>query len=338
MGLVPIWGPQAQGKGVLQHHTLRILVPRAPWTEGLADGRVQVPGISYECVADSGQAPQRFAAAEKQAFDAGENGLRSILLELLQGGRARALPVWFGREHFQRNIIVREDSPFASPRDLAGKRVGTRQPIVAGTSVGVILVLEHGYGVPPDQIHWFVRAPDDLPVNRMGLDLHPGPPSTAAAFQQLLDGELDAVLVGGGPRYWSLFGPDSTDTEVAGTHGLRHLVDDPATIADVYRRSGLYPITDLVVLEPGLVDRHPAAPRHLMAAFSEANALASRYRSESEEHLARVERQLLGEDPHQYGLTANPRRNLALLIDLFYRLGAIECPLDPEALFVPSAL
>ena len=52
------------------------------------------------------------------------------------------------------------------------------------------------------------------------------------------------------------------------------------------------------------------------------------------QEMAEREIRMLGEDPHQYGLTPTNRANLAALLDFFYRLGALERVLEPEELFV----
>jgi hypothetical protein len=185
-------------------------------------------------------------------------------------------------------------------------------------------------------VDWTLRESDGLPVNRMGLRMTAGPDTIPAVFALLQEGQLDAATVGGGPRYWSLFGPDSVDHELAAYPNLRPLVTDPELIATTYRRTGLYPITDLVVLRPGLAEEQPDLPPRLMAAFAEANALAPKYRGPAEEELAQREIALLGEDPHPYGLTPKAHRTLGALIDLFARLGAIDQAPAPEELFVAS--
>jgi len=134
-------------------------------------------------------------------------------------------------------------------------------------------------------------------------------------------------------RYWSLFGPDILDHEIPIPAGVRTLNGDPRLIADTYRRTGLYPITDVVVVRPELLAEQPELGKSLMRACDEANALAADYRSGIEEHLAQLEIALLGEDPHQCGLSANARKNLEVFMDLLHRLGAIDRPVPPEDLF-----
>ena len=74
-------------------------------------------------------------------------------------------------------------------------------------------------------------------------------------------------------------------------------------------------------------------PNVLMRAFTEANELASDYRSGIESHLAQMELELLGEDLHVPGLDANARKNVDTFIDFLYRLGAIEQPIAADELF-----
>ena len=75
---------------------------------------------------------------------------------------------------------------------------------------------------------------------------------------------------------------------------------------------------------------------------SESRALACEndsiplYVSNDHERLARRELELLGEDPHCYGLGENQRKNLAAFLDLLARMGALDRYLEPEELFVPS--
>jgi hypothetical protein len=167
----------------------------------------------------------------------------------------------------------------------------------------------------------------------MGLRVERGPATDWENVGLLMRGEIDAFISNLEGRYWSLFGPDLLDHEISLPAGVRPLVADPTIIAGTYRRTGLYPITDVVVVRPDLLSEHPDLPTALMRAFSDANALASGYRSGIEDHLARLEIEMLGDDPHVCGLTDNAYRNLETFIDLLYRLGGLDRRLPPEELF-----
>ncbi len=312
------------------------MIPSAPWTRALEEKRVQIFGLTYDVRSDIDNAPDRFTATHEESSHVGENGVRRIALDVLNGTPGYALPVWFGREHMARNLIVRADSSLTHPRDLASKRVGSRLSVQSGTGAAVLMVLEQGYGLDINTVTWAMGDPASLPENRMGLKLEPGANTDEENFRQLLAGELDAVMVTGDPRYWSLFGPDRIDAAIAKYPGLRTLITDPEVIADVYRRTKLYPISDLVTIKPEVVQRMPEAPRQLLHAFSQANSFAADYRPPAEQQLAEREIALLGEDPHVYGLAPDARKNLAAFLDFFYRMGAISKPLAPEELFEPS--
>lgn len=313
---------------------LRMVVPPAPWTGAIADGSVQIAGVRWDCSSAIDHAPDRFVATKE--LDVGENGLRRLALDVLAGAPPVGIPVFFGREHMQRNIIVRESAGIARPQDLAGKKVGSRLTIVSGTVAGIMLMLERGYDVRLADIIWHCGDPGKLTDNRLGLTLKPGAETDEENFKLLLGGKLDAAVVTTGPRYWSLFGGAREDEALARFPGLRPLIHEPATIAQVYRRTGLYPITDTGVVSANLLKRDAGLPRKLVEAFSRANDLAAKYRSREEEQLARRELELLGEDPHRYGLGENQRKNIAAFLDLLARMGALPEHIEPGRLFVPS--
>src|SRR5207247_1747247 len=116
------------------------------------------------------------------------------------------------------------------------------------------------------------------------------------------------------------------------------MITDPAIMADAYRRTGLYPISDVVSLKPELVEQYPELPKQLVDAFSQANARTSRYESDDEKALSKRELDLLGDNPHIYGLGKNQRANVAAFIDFLYRMGAIERTVGAEDIFYPSSL
>ena len=221
--------------------------------------------------------------------------------------------------------------------ELAGKKIGTRLTIDSGTGGGVLMMLE-AVGLDLRDITWVSRNTSQPAVNRMGLRIEPGPDLDQDYFEGLRRGDFDAVMFTAGPRYWSMFGGEGDKlTEMLQPYpDLRPLVDDPAAIAETFRRTRLYSITDLAVVKPDLAAQSPEAPARVVKALAAANARASHYRPASEQKLAEREIELLGEDPHRYGLGPEERSNIATLLDLFYRLGSIERRVDPEELFVPS--
>jgi hypothetical protein len=314
-----------------------MVLPPDPWTRAMEDGSVRVDGLTWTCITEHVDAPSRFIATA-EGSDVGENGVRRLALDVIAGQAPAGIPVFFGREHMQRNLIVRADTSLTSPRDLVGKRVASRLPVDSGTGAGVLMMLESGYGVDLHDIIWRTRNPDQPRGNKMGLRHELGPDNEPELFELLRRGEVDAVYVTTGPRYWSMFGGtgDKGEEVTRPYPDLRPLINDPTVIAETYRRTKLYPITDIAVINPELAARAPDAPAKVVDALAQANALAASYRDPAEQQLAEREIALLGEDPHQYGLSADARKNLDILLDLFYRLGSLERRLQPEELIVPS--
>jgi 4,5-dihydroxyphthalate decarboxylase len=317
---------------------LRMVIPPAPWTKAMEDGSVAIPGVTWQTNSDIEFAPERFIVSG--GADVGENGVRRLVIDMLKGSKNRAIPVFFGRELMQRNFVVREDSNLHHPKDLVGKRVGSRLTIQSGTGAAVLMVLEQAYGIDLKSIDWWMGDPKDLPVNRMDLTMHQSPDNDDDNYAMLQRGELDVVIQTTGPRYRSMFGGygDHVDNDLAKHPGTRPMITAPQVMADAYKRSGLYPISDVTTIKPELVEQHPELAKQLVDAFSQANARASQYRSAEEQALAEREVALLGEDPHQYGLGENQRKNVAAFIGFLYRLGAIEKAVPPEEIFYPSSL
>src|SRR5438093_6323795 len=146
---------------------LRMLFPAAPWTRAVQEGTVGEPGLTWEAQSDTQQAPERFIAASEGKWDVGENGVRRVALDVLGGKPANGIPIFYGREHFQRNIFVRKDNRMGALKDLVGKRVGSTLSAQSGTGAGVLLMLELGYGIDLRSIEWHCGLGLEHPVNRM---------------------------------------------------------------------------------------------------------------------------------------------------------------------------
>src|SRR5688500_8504496 len=136
---------------------LRMVLPPDPWTRAISEQRVGLPGVSWECNTEMANAPDRFVASA--GLDVGENGVRRLVLDRRRGARPTAIPVFLGREHMQRNISVRAASPPTHPRDLAGKRVASWLTPHSGTGAAVMMMLEHAYEVPVNEIEWLMGDP-----------------------------------------------------------------------------------------------------------------------------------------------------------------------------------
>jgi 4,5-dihydroxyphthalate decarboxylase len=321
----------------VQDTALTTVIPSDPWTRAIEDGRVRLPGHTWSVNSGVHNAPDRFTLMRETPVDVGENNVRRLIGDHLRGVPPTAIPIFFGREYMQRNLVVREDSPLREPRDLIGKRVASHLSLRSATGAGVLMVLEEAWGLPIQEVEWLLGDPTAVERNPLGLRLGRGPKEGDGKWQLLVDGQIDALMETTGGRYESLYGPDRVTRACARYH-LRPLIADDRVIVDAALRSGLYPATDVVVVRRELVDERPDLPAQLLAAFSEANALASEYRDAESEAHARREIELQGRDPHTYGLDVDVRRNLAAHIRFLHRIGAVDAYVEPEELFIPSTI
>ena len=141
-------------------------------------------------------------------FDVAELSLGAFLVAAAQGRRPfMAIPVFPSRTFRHRCFFVNTASGINRPDDLRGKKVGVPEYTMTA-SVWLRGLLEHEYGVPPEEIHWFQggeeqpgrkdRVDFDLPPNIM-LKVIPQDKTLNAMIES---GEIDALM---SPRMPSCF-------------------------------------------------------------------------------------------------------------------------------------
>lgn len=279
-------------------------------TVGLLDGTVQPEGIELNYV----QVPP-FELFQRQArhaeFDVSEFSLATHAVLLARGDRRLvAIPAFVSRKFRHQDIYVNTRAGIAGPRDLLGKRVGVME-YQQTAAVWIRGMLQHEYGVPPDQVEWFTgmlnapgryteRIPLTLPPD---IRLHYIPEHTC--LDELLDrGELDALLGAQAPLSFK-----------RGSPNVARLFPDARQVEVEYsRKTGIFPIMHLVVIKRELYERHPWIASSLYGAFLRAKQDGERRLRESGvlfcalpwllQHLEERDR-LLGPDPFSYGLEQN---------------------------------
>jgi len=146
----------------------------------------------------------------------------------------------------------------------------------------------------------------------------------------LVSGELDAVIHA-----------DLIDPYINGDPNVGRLFDDyKAEEIKYYQKTGIFPIMHVMGVKKEIVDANPWVPISLYKAFDRAKAIAMRrlfnprivplawYRHAWEE-----QRQLLGDDPWEYGLTDANRHTLNTLIGYSHSQGMIKRKLDLDEIF-----
>ncbi|HLH98049.1 MAG TPA: PhnD/SsuA/transferrin family substrate-binding protein [Xanthobacteraceae bacterium] len=308
-------------------------------TRPLIDGRVRPEGIDLDIkVLRPRQTFQRML--DDREFHVSELSLASYAALKGRGDCPYvAIPVALSKIFRHSCIYVRTNAGIRTPADLKGKRVGTTQ-YSATAMVFLRGLLQHDYGVLPEDLHWFMgglKAPTEQPLIPLNL-----PKSVRLDFLgkgatlegMFAEGALDALMsiyipslfLDGSPRIARLF-PNFKQVE-----------------QDYFRRTGIFPIMHIVVLREDVYRQHPWAAKSLYQAFSAAKDIAIHGLYDTDalqlalpwllDHVEEAWR-VFGRDFWSYGLAPN-RPTLAALGRYVHEQGLSPRIVLPEELFVPD--
>ena len=212
-------------------------------------------------------------------FDVAELAIMTFLLAKAHGKPLRLLPAVI-TTRFQHPLLVHDASRGRlAPADLNGKRIGQRSHSVT-TATWVRGFLQSDYGVDLDSIRWVAfeephvaefRDPPNVERAPAGKDMK----------RMLLDGELDAAIVG----------------EVPKDARLQPVIPDPQAAARAWREKfGAIQINHMVAVRSTL---DAATSNEVFALLAQSRASAGNPQT------------------HPFGVEAN-RRNLEVAIDCIY--------------------
>jgi 4,5-dihydroxyphthalate decarboxylase len=225
-----------------------------PKTALLKDATIKSPLLQLE-FADVDTAQKAFKdVVRREKYDVAELAIVTFL-QAVDAGKGYVLLPYAMNGHFHhKSILVREDSSL-TPETLAGKKVAMRA-YSQTTPTWVRGILTEDYGVRLPEVHWLsqeeahvegYREPDW--VARMQ--------SERSLEQMLRDGDVDAIIAGGG---------------LSGEPGLRTLISDPASAAQAWhRRTGAVAINHVVTVRREIADSHPEVVRELYRMLLAAN-------------------------------------------------------------------
>ena len=288
-----------------------------------------------------------------QEFQIAEMSLSSYLIARSRGvSDMVALPVFPSRRLFHTWLAVHDDAGVQEPGDLVGKRIGVAeyQQTAALWTRGI---LEHDFGVSQYKVHWYMERTEQLSHGGAtgftpppGISFHRIPPDKSMATM-LIDRELDAAAVlGPWARLASALDRSSHVPRNDGDWSkVKPLFPDPiAEGARFFRKHGFVPANHTYIIRGDIHRQHPWVAFNLYAAFVKAKALAQEKLTEQipsalffgPEYLV-MTRDVLGNDPFPYGLTAN-RPMLELLIDYSHEQGLTAKKMKIEELFAESTL
>jgi 4,5-dihydroxyphthalate decarboxylase len=237
-------------------------------TRALSEGTVQPDGITLECVR-LGPYELFRKVAQDDEFDVAEMSASTfIALAARDDEKYVAIPVFLSRRFRHGDIFVHGASDISKPEDLVGRKVGVPDYEMTA-ALWQRAVLQHDFGVTPDQISWF-QGGEFAPgfVQRVELDLPASVhvdviPDDRTLHDMVATGEIDAVLCPHIPAGLS-----------DGSGRVRRLFPDYVEVErEYFARTGFFPIMHLTVIRRALYEEHPWLVVSLMRAFVEAKAL-----------------------------------------------------------------
>ena len=240
-------------------------VMRYDITLPLLEGRVPIEDVTLKPVKASSMINK-----EDPKLMAGQFGLMDLnigyfLPAIEAGWEIIGLPVFSKRKPVYQLIFCHSDANIHTPKDLEGKRIGSRTYRTALT-VWARGLLRERYGVDFSRVHWILQAKEVFPVYDEHLEIEYVDESKNMA-QRLIAGELDAILT------------DISDTkmfEKLENHPKIQRIFTSYTQEDerLYRETGIFTPVHMIVMSRKLDRARPDLAGKLYAAFEKAKQIA----------------------------------------------------------------
>jgi len=282
---------------------LSTMLGNYPVTAALKKREVRSDLVDFDFV-DVKIANQMFKPLVRDAkFDLAELAIVTYLQAKAYGKPYVLLPaviVGRGQHH---TIAYNPERGHLGPADLEGKRVGVRAYTVT-TGVWVRGILREQYGIDEKKVHWVTFEDPHLAEFRDPPGIERAAPGKTLP-QMLLDGELDAGIVGDHM-------PDPR---------LKHLIPNPEAAAKQWALShGGVPINHLVVMRQGIAQARPDVVAEVFGLLHQSKLAAK---------LPETGTAL---DPLRFGVEPN-RRALDVIIDFAFAQGMIPRRFSVDELF-----
>jgi 4,5-dihydroxyphthalate decarboxylase len=240
-------------------------VMRYDITMPLSEGRVAIDGVKLKPVKASSMINK-----EDPKMMAGDFGLMDLnigyfLPAIEAGWEIIGLPVFSKRKPAYQLIFCNADANIRAPKDLAGKRIGSRTYRTALT-VWTRGLLRERYGVDLSNVRWVLQAKEVFPVHDQNLKIEYVDESRNIA-QRLIAGELDAILT------------DISDAkmfEALESHPqVKRLFPDYLhEDQQLYCETGIFTPVHMIVMSRKLDRQQPDLAGKFYAAFEKAKQIA----------------------------------------------------------------
>ena len=294
-------------------------------TRALKDGSIQSARVHFEH-RDVSPIPNAFRRMVRGLeFDVSEMALSTYLCARTYNKPITALPIFLLRRFEHASIVCTAQSGIQAPTDLHGRRVGVRSYTLT-PGVWVRGILQHAYDVDVSQVQWVIFGDEHVQEYTVPGHVTFAPPGSDMVAM-LGAGELDAAI-----GVQSNAAPE-----------LRPLLPEARQAAIAYyHKTGIYPISHLVVVKDALLQEHPWLAEELCHLFTTAkDQYLTHLRHATDltpqDTAMQAMQQAIGADPFLYSVAPN-RPTLEAFIDFNVEQAIIPQRVAVTDLFPPSVL
>ncbi|MGH7810729.1 MAG: hypothetical protein ACREP5_10675, partial [Candidatus Binatia bacterium] len=238
--------------------TLPTLLGDYPNTLALKKGQVRSTSLAFD-FADVKVPSTAFKDVVRHLkYDVAELAIVTYLQAKTHGKPLTLLPAVVVGNLAHPFLVYNAERGVLTPAQLEGRRVGIRAYSVT-TSAWIRGILQNDHGVDLDRIQW-VTFEDPHVAEYHDPQTAERAPADKQLVQMLIDGELDAAVVGG---------PDLKDPR------FRPVIANPDEAAQAWcQENGALPINHMLVVKESLAKSHPSAVPEIYRLFRESKAAA----------------------------------------------------------------
>jgi 4,5-dihydroxyphthalate decarboxylase len=279
----------------------------------LLDGSVTIPGIEFDLVDIDYQVDIWRQMSRTVEYDISLMSVVSYLCAIEYDVPFTCLPACLNGGFHHGDFTVNVDAGIKTPKDLEGKRVGTRTwTVTPGTLDRGILIDE--FGVDWRSIEWILAEPEHVPQAQLHLPSNVSEGKGEDLFPRLVSGDLQAGIAG-------------SNLKRSESDKVKPLFDNPLELDKAYyQRTGIIQPFVIVAIKNAVLEENPWVAEAVYDGLKRSKAASG---AEASADLKTV---IGNEDPFPFGLAAT-RAGFDEAIRLSREFEVITKPMTAEEIF-----